>query len=230
MHNVLYAPDCKVNLISIGALTRDLGCTVSFTEHQCKAHVDQVELFTLKFKTPGVYTLHATTLSQLNDSPVACLPAGTVHGSDSKKASAQLWHRRLGHPGTTQLSKLVNRNLLTDLELPASSLCLLGVPCEACALGKAHRTPFPLSRTVSSAPLEVVHSDLMGPFTPLGLRGERYVATLVDDFSGLGEVFPIHRKSDTFTVLTTALTRWSSLKLGLPIKILRTDRGGGGGE
>ena len=71
--------------------------------------------------------------------------------------------------------------------------------------------------------LELVHSDLLGPSAPRGVRGEKYLITLVDDYSGLGEVFPLAKKSDAFATLTTAIIRWGAMKLGL--RAWLTDRG-----
>ena len=68
-----------------------------------------------------------------------------------------------------------------------------------------------------------MHSDLMGPFTPRGIRGEKYIITLVDDYSGLGEVFLLAKKSDAFATLPTMIIRWGAMKLGLPVWALRTD-------
>ena len=224
--NVLYAPRCKVNLISVYALTCDVDCKVQFTNTSCNVTRDNALLFKVPIHNT-TYIIHAIACSQLRPPTATCQPAGALRTVATASDSPQLWHRRLGHPGQTQLKKLTGDKLLLGLPLTPDALHALDKPCHPCALGKARRTPFVAKPAPATrAPLQLVHSDLMGPFAPKGILGEKYLVSLVDDYSGLGEVFPIRKKSDTFTVLTTALKRWMTLKTGLPVKAMRSDGGG----
>ena len=54
--------------------------------------------------------------------------------------------------------------------------------CEACALGKAHRLPFPNNKTTATSILDLVHSDVCGPL-PQSIGGKRYFVTFTDDHS-----------------------------------------------
>ena len=174
----------------------------------------------------NAYIIPAVTRSQLT-TPPSPSHAEAFSTTAVDRNPPQLWHRHLGHPGKTQLAKLIGLGLLDDCPLQLESLQDLDFPCNTCALGKARKTPFPATPAPASrAPLELVHSDVMGPFTPLGIRGEKYIVTLLDDYSGLGEVYPIQKKSDVFVTLRTALVRWGTIKLGLPVRAIRTDRGG----
>ena len=225
LHNVLYAPGCSVNLISVRALAEHLKCTITFSAESCSAMRGDVTLFTIPMQN-NAYIIPAVTRSQLTNPPSPS-HAEAFSTTAVDRNPPQLWHRRLGHPGKTQLAKLIGLGLLDDCPLQLESLQDLDFPCNTCALGKARKTPFPATPAPASrAPLELVHSDVMGPFTPLGIRGEKYIVTLLDDYSGLGEVYPIQKKSDVFVTLRTALVRWGTIKLGLPVRAIRTDRGG----
>ncbi|GMF31517.1 unnamed protein product [Phytophthora fragariaefolia] len=59
--------------------------------------------------------------------------------------------------------------------------------CGGCAQGKMTPTPFARksgSEVKTHGPLEVVHTDVMGPMKPTSMGGARYVVTFIDDFSG----------------------------------------------
>ena len=45
--------------------------------------------------------------------------------------------------------------------------------------------------------MELIHTDICGPSTPIGLGGYRYFITFTDDFSSFGHVELIREKSDS---------------------------------
>jgi transposase InsO family protein len=47
-------------------------------------------------------------------------------------------------------------------------------------------------------PLEIVHTDLVGPTTTKGLKGEKYFILLVDDYTRMIVVFFLKNKSEAF--------------------------------
>nr|GEU85083.1 ribonuclease H-like domain-containing protein [Tanacetum cinerariifolium] len=64
------------------------------------------------------------------------------------------WHRRLGHPGSEVLCRLLSSNLIScTTEKPL-------ILCHACQLGKHVRLPFVSSNTLVKSCFEVVHSDV----------------------------------------------------------------------
>ena len=74
--------------------------------------------------------------------------------------------------------------------------------CEACVRGKATRSLPKFSTTSGSivkAPLELVHSDVCGPFSQASLTDDRYYAVFIpDDYTHFMAVYPIQRKSDVY--------------------------------
>lgn len=50
---------------------------------------------------------------------------------------------------------------------------------EGCILGKAHHQRFPHSKTSSTYPLQVIHSDLCGPMETKSLTGNKYFLTFI---------------------------------------------------
>ena len=54
--------------------------------------------------------------------------------------------------------------------------------CKQCQQGKQTKTRFTSIEYSTRIPLEIVHTDLVGPTTTKGLKGERYFLLLVDDY------------------------------------------------
>lgn len=94
--------------------------------------------------------------------------------------------------------------------------------CEHCQYGKSHKLQFTASATVSSQPLEIVHSDVWGPSPILSVTGFRYYLIFIDDFSRYTWFFPLKCKSDVFTTFLSFKLQVEKL-LAYSIKCLRTD-------
>ena len=91
-----------------------------------------------------------------------------------------MWHLRYGHPGFYGL-KLLSKTKMVDGLLEINEPENL---CEACVKGKQHRQSFPVRKWwISRRPLEIVHTDIAGPFDISSLGGNRYYLTFIDDFS-----------------------------------------------
>ncbi|KAG9450658.1 hypothetical protein H6P81_010623 [Aristolochia fimbriata] len=98
--------------------------------------------------------------------------------------------------------------------------------CEWCMKGKQHRLPFEAGHSQRARrPLELVHTDIAGPFEVTSLGGNRYYLTFIDDFSRYTWVYFLKEKSEALNKLKEfkALAENQSRKY---IKVLRSDRGG----
>ena len=73
--------------------------------------------------------------------------------------------------------------------------------------------------------LDLVHTDVCGPFRSATRDGKRYYVTFTDDFSRYGYVYLIKHKSETFEVFKEFQNEVEN-QLGKKIKVLRFDRGG----
>ena len=72
--------------------------------------------------------------------------------------------------------------------------------CESCLLGKMTKSPFTGTCERGEGLLDLVHTDVCGPFRSATRDGNRYYVTFTDDFSRYGYVYLIKHKSDTFEV------------------------------
>ena len=224
--NVLYIPNCPVNLLSVNATARSQGCTISFDASQCIASRGTTTFWKVLATTTGVYHFESVHCNAPEPALTADIvtPAKVVPVS-ARHDTAQLWHRRFGHPGQPAMHELSQAGIVTGG--PTFSRAAIQkfaqVPCNACCLGKAIRKPYPNRTRDPHAPLELIHIDIMGPFSA-GLRGEIYLLVIVDDFSGWSAVIPMRLKSDAAFNIQFTIKRWSAELLGVAFRALRGDQ------
>ena len=98
--------------------------------------------------------------------------------------------------------------------------------CDGCALGKQHRAPFPqASPWRASAGLELVHTDLCGPITPITPGGKSYFMIVVDDHSRYMWLELLAGKDEALACFKRFRAA-AELESGRHLKALRTDHGG----
>lgn len=71
--------------------------------------------------------------------------------------------------------------------------------CESCIRGKQTKLPFKTSTTVTSEPLELVHSDLCGKMGEKSLGGAEYFLMFLDHHTHYCWVYPLERKDQVFS-------------------------------
>ncbi|KAJ9546463.1 hypothetical protein OSB04_019006 [Centaurea solstitialis] len=70
--------------------------------------------------------------------------------------------------------------------------------CESCLSGKMTKHPFNKDNERANDLLEIIHTDVCGPFSHEARGGYRYFITFTDDFSRYGYVYLIRHKFETF--------------------------------
>jgi hypothetical protein len=96
-----------------------------------------------------------------------------------------IWHRRMGHIQFDNLVKISRREEVR--EMPQITK-LTNTLCKHCQQGKQTKTRFKSKEYSMISPLEIVHTDLVGPTTTKGLKGEKYFMLLVDDYTRMTAV------------------------------------------
>jgi transposase InsO family protein len=132
-------------------------------------------------------------------------------------SSADIWHKRLGHPNARVLQHVFSSHLHKRVppKLPF---------CKHCVQGKMTQLPFPHSTSTTHFPLELVHSDVWGPSPITSINGTRFFVIFVDDFSRFTWFFPLKHKSQVLSSFVHFKNTMENL-LNTSIKILRTDCG-----
>jgi len=96
--------------------------------------------------------------------------------------------------------------------------------CIECIKGK-RTNERKLSAQRAKDVLELIHTDICGPFPTASWNGQQYFITFIDDYSLYGYLYLIHEKSHSFDVFKSFKTE-VELQLGKKIKAVKSDRGG----
>ena len=74
--------------------------------------------------------------------------------------------------------------------------------CETCELGKHTHRSFPkVSSQRAKEPLELVHTDVLGPISEPSLTGARFAIMFTDDKTRWRMVYPMKAKSESLNCL-----------------------------
>jgi hypothetical protein len=112
-----------------------------------------------------------------------------------KEDESWLWHRRMGHMHFDNLVKVNKREAVREMPQITKPTNTLSKHCQQ---GKKTKTKFKSKEYSTTKPLEIVHTDLVGPTTTKGLKGERYFMLLVDDYTRMIAVCFLKNKSEAF--------------------------------
>lgn len=180
--NVLFVQNLKHNLFSIRRL-EDAGFKIGFDGGKVNIS-DGNNIVAQGSRVSNLYELIFDVC--INATANVC----------TQNNELDLWHRRLGHLNISDTIKLGNSNVVTgmpNLDRKGSSLC------EPCLRGKQTRLPFhEFEGARSSRPLELIHTDVVGPITPAAHDGKRFMVTFIDDRTHFSVVYIIERKSEVF--------------------------------
>jgi hypothetical protein len=139
-----------------------------------------------------------------------------------KEDEIWLWHRRIGHIHFDNLVKVNKREAVREMPQimkPTNTLC------KHCQQGKQTKTRFKSKEYPMTRPMEIVHTDLVGPTTTKGLKGEKYFMLLVDDYTRMTTVFFLKNKSEAFENFKIYKETVEN-EMDSKIKCLRSDSGG----
>ena len=132
--------------------------------------------------------------------------------------SSSLWHKRLGHISKRRIERLVSDRILDFLDFAGFEICT------NCIKGKqTNIRKFGVNRATNV--LELIHTDICGPFPTVSWNGQQYFITLIDDFSRYGYLYLIHEKSQSLEVFKSFKVKVEN-QLNKMIKNVRFDRGG----
>jgi hypothetical protein len=114
----------------------------------------------------------------------------------SSKVKYQLFHSRFGHFGQKRRREIADSLSIILPDRPNQ------IYCESCICGKHFRQKFYKSSRKTSFPGELIHTDIVGPFTKS--RGGRiYICVLLDDKTDHLTVYLLSSKSEAAKCLET---------------------------
>jgi GAG-pre-integrase domain len=90
--------------------------------------------------------------------------------------SAALWHKRLGHISQQRITRLVQSEILQPLNMSNFG------PCIECAKGKQTSMHKHTTNRMTDV-LELIYTDICGPFPTATMNGHVYFINFIDDYS-----------------------------------------------
>src|SRR5256714_1885184 len=218
LNNVIYAPTMHSNLFSLGA-AYDLGYETRITPGKGLRvfHKDTVVIQTIREESGLFQIIMAPQTAHAKAAQIDAKKVDTVPELDM-----EIWHRRMGHLNEDYVRKL--RTMADGIGIKARTT--VG-DCDACMEGKQHRQPSHKPATRAKEALELIHSDLCGPISPMTYGGTNYFLLFIDDHTGYTYVYPLKKKtSESVSEKFQEYKAETEKQLGKCIKRLRTDGGG----
>lgn len=203
LNNILVSPSLIKNLISVRALTRDNPVNIEFDASGFSIKDRRTKAVILRSDSTGdLYPLKLPSSSSTQ-----CFTA----------LSADLWHQRLGHPGTESFRHLLRSyNFSCNKDLTHT--------CHACRTGKHVRLPFSTSQHSTTEPFAIIHCDVWT--SPIAsFTGLQYYLVLLDDYTHFVWTFPLRHKSEVAKHII-AFHAFVRTQFGLSIRAFQTDNGG----
>ncbi|KAH9316607.1 hypothetical protein KI387_025234 [Taxus chinensis] len=135
---------------------------------------------------------------------------------------SKLWHEHFGHLNYRYLEQLSQNEMVNGLPRVKFSKGL----CEGCTLGKHPKKNFDKGKSWrATRPLDLVHSDVSGPFPSPSFTRALYILTFIDEFSRYTWVYFLKLKSEVFEHFQN-FKALAEKQVERSIKVLRTDNGG----
>ncbi|GMI70291.1 hypothetical protein HRI_000698400 [Hibiscus trionum] len=214
LKDTFVVPSFRRNLVSVSLLDK-FGYSCSFGNNQ----------FTLSLNSSIVGTGYLNAYDNLYLLDTVASYNETLHVESrgtkrklNKENSASLWHKRLGHISKGRIERLISNGILESLDFSDFNVCV------DCIKGKQTKTKR-LGANKSTDVLELIHTDICGPFPTASWNGQQYFITFIDDYSRYGYLYLIHEKSQSLDVFKSYKAEVEN-QLNKRIKKVRSDRGG----
>lgn len=217
LRNVLYVPSMKRNLVSVSCLD-DGGYHCTFGDCRCIIMYENKEVG-LAVRREQLYQISMCDATYNVDSS-SNANVGTKRKHKDNETSSKLWHYRLGHISRGRIERLIKENILHPLDFSDAN----AEQCIDCIKGK-YSKKIKKGANRSSGVLEIIHTDICGPFNVKSVDGFDSFITFTDDYSRYGYIYPIKERSealDKFKIFKAEVENQHDRK----IKIVRSDRGG----
>ena len=219
LNEVLYSPKMGYNLLSVASMSRH-GYQTVFGRIEC--HIEHNgHIIAEGYMKNGLYCLTTSGQKPEPNNEMACV-------SDD----IGLWHRRMAHVNSEGIKEMVRKGVVRGIKVNSKSE---KVKCESCVYGKCTRAAAPKTGgTRAKNVLDLVHTDVCGPFPVPSIGGSLYFVTFIDDRSRYAWVYPLKNKSEVFSTFKKWLAmvenreskKLKVLQWSKRLKTLQSDNGG----
>lgn len=223
IRNVMHIPDLSVNLLSVSETVKK-GYIITFDSHGCKIYDDDDYIVKGKVQMTGSEIGGIYRLDTVSNITNTTFRKPEIANVGVITASAQLWHRRLGHLNYDSLNQL-KEDSAKGIKFTNDSTAVKS-PCIQCLKGKHSRQPFKVNKNKQLAEnkLDLIHTDLCGPMPTESWSGKRYMLTFIDDHSRKVFIYFLKYKSEVKTIVQEFVAMVET-ECGTKVKVIRSDNG-----
>lgn len=198
------------NLLSVGKMASK-GFVVHFTDVGCDIVNSSGCVVVVGDRFGALYKLKSVEQAMQS--------VGDCH----TKMCHHLWHRRFGHRDANAVNKVIKEKLGSGMIV---TKCRRDEVYETCLEGKLARKPFPsVVERKAKQILDLVHTDLCGPFNTATPSGNRYFLSLIDDYSRFTVIYLLKEKSEAKEKVKE-FVHFCKNYFGRKPKVIRADGGG----
>jgi hypothetical protein len=190
LKDVLYVPSLQRNLISVSCLDKD-GYTCLFEDGRCLIECNGT-VISIAFRRNDLYLISLRESVNYVCDNNANVFSSTLANRKRKRtqdASSKLWHCRLGHISRGRIERLVKNEILPPLEFSDLEQCIEYIKGKFIKKIKKNAKR-------STGVLEIIHTDICGPFNVTSVDGYDSFITFTDDYSRYGYIYPIKERSE----------------------------------
>lgn len=199
--SVYFVPGLKNNLLSVGQLQQK-GLRIIIEDDVCEIwHKQQRRLLMHSTMSKNRMFIVVAKMKQ-TDEGEKCFQV-------SEGKTEELWHKRLGHLSHKGMQELAEKEMV--LGLTPFKMSERKSLCDVCMKGKQNRESIPKKSVWKpERGLQLVHTDICGPITPVSSSNKRYMINFIDDYSRKCWSYFLAEKSEalqTFKIFKAAVER-----------------------
>lgn len=222
LKGVLYIPELKRNLFSIGQATEN-GLAFFSTRDRCelRTDADNRKVVMEGKRTGKLYSL------MIHVDPVVQSYVNNVHTEVKtiQKIPLKVWHARMAHINEATIKSMKDADCLRHFEVSDAKDHTDKV-CSGCMLGKQHQKSYTVNpdKIRSQIPGELVHGDICDAGQK-SIGGARYFLLFKDDCTGYRYVYFLKKKLEALQH-SRHLVLTIERDTGNKLMKFRSDRGG----
>jgi hypothetical protein len=211
---VFWGPSIARNIIS-GSLLDKSKHSLKIKDSTCLIYNPYNQVIAIAPLKENLYILN----SRAEDACLA-MNINTRESPQQVRHNIMMWHRRYGHQNAETIKKMASRSLVHGLENIKGEI----TTCDTCIKSKMTRAGFKKSEIRTKNPLDLLHMDLWSSSAGPSFGQNKYLLTIVDDYSRYAWVFPLKNKNQSLKTFKTFKSEIEN-QTGRKIKTVRTDNG-----
>lgn len=214
LRNCLHAPDCLINLISVGTLT-EAQMNVNFAPNSITTLTfpdDPNRLGHLAGKSFLAKVINKLSFLNCNfvypSSDPTIEPTYAFPVFPPTMLNSNLWHRRLGHPGVDSTRDVLTKDTVTGVMWTGP---FTHAHCIPCIVGKSPQASYSLNKNRAEKICDLIHINTCGPYPVLTRKKEKYFLVILDDHSNYGACPLLILKSGACIAWRKTKARWENM-------------------